>query len=265
MKFNCFFFLVLFLGVLLLVFCGNILVGGIIFGGMNMGDIINIGGIKVNLIIGMGNVIFLVDVVCFNCGVVVEGSIVYLYCIGDCSVVVGKVSINVQGYVEFVKILVGSYDLVFMKSKVVGFEFDGVVVKDNVNIWLKIVQFMFVDFNVMVDVLQFKFEMFMVFKVNGEVDIWGLLGSGIVFNDVVNVCVYSVKNSDQLCVMCYFLFLLVNIDKDGIWFDVCLVVGLYEQDFGYVIFGVDFNNKGQGQDSGLVSFDVIGFEGDVYL
>ena len=265
MKFNRPLSLALLSGALLLASCGNTPAGGTTPGGTNTGDTTNTGGIKVNPITGTGNATLSADVVRSNRGAAVEGSTVYLYRTGDRSAAVGKASTNAQGYVEFAKIPAGSYDLVFMKSKAAGSEFDGAVAKDNVNTRLKIAQFMSADPNATADVPQLKLETPTAFKANGEVDTWGPLGSGTAFNDVVNVRAYSVKNSDQPRVMRYFLFSLVNIDKDGTWSDVRPAAGLYEQDPGYVTPGVDPNNKGQGQDSGLVSLDATGLEGDVYL
>lgn len=256
MKFNRPLSLALLSGALLLASCGNTSVGG------TQPDP-DAGGIKVSPITGTGNATLSADVVRSNRGAAVEGSTVYLYRAGDRSVAVGQSTTNAQGYVEFAKIPEGTYDLVFMKSKAAGSEFDGAVARAGINTRIKVAQFVSADPNATADVPQLKLEMPATFKTNGEVDTWAPLTSGASFNDVVNVRAYSVKNSDEPRVMRYFLFSLVTLGEDGSWADVRPAAGLYEQDPGYVTPGIDPNGKGQ--DSGLVSLDATGLEGDIYL
>ena len=259
MKFNRPLSLALLSGALLLASCGNDPAPG-----TQPGDT-KPGGIQVKPVTGTGNATLSADVVRSNRGAAVEGSTVYLYRSGDRSVAVGQASTNAQGYVEFAKIPEGTYDLVFMKSKAAGSELAGAVARAGINTRLKVAQFMSADPNATADVPQLKLEMPATFKPSGEVDTWAPLGSGASFNDVVNVRAYSVKNSEEPRVMRFFLFSLVSIDKDGTWSDVRPAAGIYEQDPGYVTPGIDPNDKGQGQDSGLVSLDATGLEGDIYL
>ncbi|MFC4426463.1 hypothetical protein [Deinococcus navajonensis] len=190
-------------------------------------------------------------------------STVYLYRSGERTTAVGKSTTNAQGYVEFAKIPEGSYDLVFIKSKSAGSEFDGAVAKSNINTRLKIAQFESADPNATADVPKLKLEIPATFKATGEVNTWAPLTAGASFNNTVDVRAYTVKNSETPRIMRYFLFSLVSIDANGTWADVRPGAGLYTQDPGYVTPGIDPNL--QGQDSGLVSLDATGLSGDIYL
>ncbi|SMB96173.1 carboxypeptidase-like regulatory domain-containing protein [Deinococcus hopiensis] len=221
------------------------------------------GGVPVDSVLGKGTATLSADVVRSNRGTAVEGSTVYLYRTGQRSTAVGKATTNAQGYVEFAKIPEGTYDLVFLKSKSAGSEFDGAVAKAGINTRVKVAQFASADPNATADVPQLKLELPATLDANGEVSSWKELSPGTAFNDTVDVRAYTVKNSDTPRVMRYFLFSLVTIDAQGNWADVRPGTGLYEQDPGYVTPGVDPN--GAGQDSGLVSLDPTGLKGDVYL
>ncbi|WP_245557806.1 hypothetical protein [Deinococcus apachensis] len=217
--------------------------------------------IPVKSVVGTGSATLSADLVRSNRGTAVENSTVYLYKSGDHSVAVGKASTDAKGYVEFAKIPEGTYDLVFLKSRAAGSEFDGAVAKANINTRLKVAQFEAADPNATADVPQLKVETPATFKTTGEVDTWKTLTPGTAFNNTVNVRAYTVGNSDTSRVMRYFLFSLVNIDAKGNWSDVRPGTGLYTQDPGYVTPGVGE----QAQDSGLVSLDPTGLSGDVYL
>ncbi|WP_339097625.1 hypothetical protein WDJ50_17295 [Deinococcus sp. VB142] len=222
-------------------------------------------GVVVKPVTGTGDATLSADVVRSNRGVAVEGSKVYLYKTGDRSVAVGEATTNAQGYVEFAKIPAGRYDLVFMKSKAAGSEFNGAVAKSGMNTRLKVAQFASADPNATADVPQLKLQTPTGYDDKGEATGWKDLTAGVAFNNTVDVRAYTVQNSTEPRIMRFFLFSLVTIDKDGTWADVRPAAGLYEQDPGYILPGVDPSGKGQGQDSGLVSLDPTGLKGDVYL
>lgn len=224
------------------------------------------GGVIVKSVLGTGKATLSADLVSSNRGAAVPGSTVYLYQAGDRSVAVGQGTTNAQGYVEFAQIPEGSYDLVFLKSRAAGSEFDGAVAKGGMNTRLKVAQFMSADPNATADVPKLKIETPTGYTADGEANGWTALGSGMTFNDTVNVRAYTVNNVTEKAeprVMRYFLFSLVTIDENGTWADVRPAEGLYTQDPGYITPGIDPNR--QGQDSGLVTLNATGLKGDVYL
>ena len=207
--------------------------------------------------IGSGPATLAADLIRSNRGEGVRDSTARIYRTGDRSRVLAELQTDVNGSVQFGGIPEGTYDLVFTKNGAAGSEFNGAVAKAGLQHRLKIAQY---DAqNPTADRAAAKLALLTPTALDADglaVD-WKSLTPGTVMNDAVQLRAYTTDDNPTPLQLKYLMFSLVSFGPDGQMSE--LRTALTQMDPGRVIPGMDR------QDSGQVTLDAAGLQGDVYV
>ena len=207
--------------------------------------------------IGSGPADLMVDLIRSNRGEGVSDSTVRLYHSGDRTKVLAETQTDKSGFTQFLNIPEGTYDLVFSKANAAGSEFNGAVAKAGVNQRLKIAQFDAQNPTAGKATAKLAVLTPTALAADGTAVDWKVLTPGTVMNNDIQLRAYTTAENPAPLQLKYLMFSVVNFDATGQMTE--LRSALASIDAGKVNPGME------SQDSGLMTLDTAGLQGDIYV